>query len=46
MDVTLDANLPAELKRIVLIGFSATGKSVLAPYIADQLGWTAPSIST
>ena len=28
-----------ELKRVVLIGFSATGKSVLAPYIADQLDW-------
>ena len=25
----------------MLIGFSATGKSVLAPYIADRLGWRA-----
>ena len=32
---------PARLKRVVLIGFSATGKSVLAPYIAHKLGWTA-----
>ncbi len=31
----------AGLKRVVLIGFSATGKSVLAPYIAHKLGWTA-----
>ncbi len=30
-----------ELKRIVLIGFSATGKSVLAPYVAERLGWRA-----
>ena len=33
--------LPSQLRRIVLIGFSATGKSVLAPYIADRLGWRA-----
>ncbi len=32
---------PDGLKRVVLIGFSATGKSVLAPFIAHQLGWTA-----
>ena len=32
-------SLPAELKRIVLIGFSATGKSILAPFIAHRLGW-------
>ena len=32
---------PTRLKRVVLIGFSATGKSVLAPYIAHKLGWTA-----
>ncbi len=31
--------LPHALKRIVLIGFSATGKSVLAPFVADRLGW-------
>ena len=30
---------PADLKRVVLIGFSATGKSVLAPYVAELLGW-------
>ncbi|MCY3921314.1 MAG: 3-dehydroquinate synthase [Chloroflexi bacterium] len=34
-------SLPAELKRVVLIGFSATGKSILAPYIAHRLGWQA-----
>ena len=34
-------DLPADLRRIVLIGFSATGKSVLAPYIAERLGWRA-----
>ena len=34
-------SLPSELKRVVLIGFSATGKSVLAPYIAHRLGWSA-----
>ena len=33
--------LPSDLRRIVLIGFSATGKSVLAPYIAERLGWRA-----
>lgn len=32
-------NIPQGLKRIVLIGFSATGKSVLAPFIADRLDW-------
>ena len=32
-------SVPQGLKRIVLIGFSATGKSVLAPFIADRLGW-------
>ena len=32
-------NPPEALKRVVLIGFSATGKSVLAPYIAHRLGW-------
>ena len=32
-------SLPAELKRVVLIGFSATGKSILAPFIAHRLGW-------
>ena len=32
-------SVPQELKRIVLIGFSATGKSVLAPFIAHRLGW-------
>ena len=32
-------NLPPGLKRIVLIGFSATGKSELAPFIAQRLGW-------
>ena len=32
---------PAGLKRVVLIGFSATGKSVLAPFIAHRLGWQA-----
>lgn len=31
--------LPADLRRVVLIGFSATGKSVLAPYVAERLGW-------
>ena len=30
---------PDGLKRVVLIGFSATGKSVLAPFIAHELGW-------
>ena len=34
-------SVPAQLKRVVLIGFSATGKSVLAPYVAERLGWTA-----
>ena len=29
------------LKRVVLIGFSASGKSVLAPYAAERLGWRA-----
>ena len=33
--------LPSALKRIVLIGFSATGKSILAPYLAERLGWRA-----
>ncbi|MCY3568929.1 MAG: iron-containing alcohol dehydrogenase, partial [Chloroflexi bacterium] len=33
-------SLPEGLKRVVLIGFSATGKSVLAPFIAHRLGWT------
>lgn len=32
---------PDGLRRVVLIGFSATGKSVLAPYIAHRLGWPA-----
>ena len=32
---------PPELKRVVLIGFSAGGKSVLAPYVAERLGWRA-----
>ena len=32
---------PSGLRRVVLIGFSATGKSVLAPYIAHRLGWAA-----
>ena len=31
--------LPVDLRRVVLIGFSATGKSVLAPYVAERLGW-------
>ena len=34
-------NAPAGLKRVVLIGFSATGKSVLAPFIAARFGWAA-----
>lgn len=34
-------SLPGRLKRVVLIGFSATGKSVLAPFIAHRLGWSA-----
>ncbi len=34
-------SLPEGLKRVVLIGFSATGKSVLAPFIAHRLGWSA-----
>ena len=29
------------LKRIVLIGFSATGKSEIAPFVAERLGWRA-----
>ena len=33
------AALPDGLKRVVLIGFSATGKSVLAPYLAERFGW-------
>ncbi len=32
---------PDGLRRVVLIGFSATGKSVLAPFIAHELGWDA-----
>lgn len=32
---------PEGLKRVVLIGFSATGKSILAPFVADRLGWVA-----
>ena len=31
----------SDLRRVVLIGFSATGKSVLAPYVAERLGWRA-----
>lgn len=31
--------MTGEIRRIVLIGFSATGKSILAPYVADRLGW-------
>ena len=31
---------PPGLKRVVLIGFSATGKSVLAPRIAARMGWS------
>ena len=31
----------AALKRIVLIGFSATGKSAVAPALAASLGWRA-----
>ncbi len=34
-------SVPVGLKRVVLIGFSATGKSVLAPFIAERLGWSA-----
>ena len=34
-------SLPSELKRVVLIGFSATGKSILTPFIAHRLGWQA-----
>ena len=34
-------NIPQGLKRVVLIGFSATGKSALAPVIAHRLGWDA-----
>ena len=34
-------NAPNGFRRVVLIGFSATGKSVLAPMIAHQLGWDA-----
>ena len=33
--------LPEQLRRIVLIGFSATGKSILAPFIAHELGWNS-----
>ena len=33
-------SLPEGLKRVVLIGFSASGKSVLAPFIAHRLGWS------
>ena len=29
------------VQRVVLIGFSATGKSILAPFIAQRLGWQA-----
>jgi 3-dehydroquinate synthase len=32
---------PARPTRIVLIGFSATGKSAVARALADRLGWTA-----
>ena len=35
---------PDGLRRVVLIGFSATGKSVLAPYIAHLLDWTVIDI--
>ena len=34
-------SLPLGLTRVVLIGFSATGKSILAPFIAHRLGWQA-----
>ena len=34
-------SIPPGLKRIALIGFSATGKSELAPFIAERLGWRA-----
>ncbi|MYB21922.1 MAG: 3-dehydroquinate synthase [Chloroflexi bacterium] len=37
-------SLPPGLKRVVLIGFSATGKSVLAPYIAHRLGWAVADL--
>ena len=39
-------SIPDGLKRVVLIGFSATGKSVLAPFVADRLGWTAIDLDT
>ena len=32
-------SLHSQLKRVVLIGFSATGKSILAPFVAHRLGW-------
>ena len=34
-------SIPPGFKRIALIGFSATGKSELAPFIAERLGWRA-----
>ena len=34
-----DAALPAEVRRVVLIGFSCTGKSRVCSLLAQQLGW-------
>ncbi len=34
-----DTSLPAEIRRVVLIGFSCTGKSRVCSLLAQQLGW-------
>ena len=34
-----DASRPAEVRRVVLIGFSCTGKSRVCSLLAQQLGW-------
>ena len=34
-----DASRPAEVSRVVLIGFSCTGKSRVCSLLAQQLGW-------
>ena len=42
----MSVELPADLRRVVLIGFSATGKSVVASALARELGWQAVDCDT